>query len=54
LELGDELVKMRWGAPHDRTGGPPVTNIHDASSPHRQTWLKPESRCLVLANSFAE
>jgi putative SOS response-associated peptidase YedK len=31
--------------PPPRTDGPPVTNIR---------WLKPESRCLVPANSFAE
>jgi putative SOS response-associated peptidase YedK len=37
-----------------RTGGPPVTNIRNTSSPHWRGWLKPESRCLVPANSFAE
>ena len=36
-----------------RTGGPPVTNIRNTSSPHWRGWLKPESRCLVPANSFA-
>jgi putative SOS response-associated peptidase YedK len=37
-----------------RTGGPPVTNIRNTSSPHWRGWLKPENRCLVPANSFAE
>jgi putative SOS response-associated peptidase YedK len=50
-----ELVKMRWGMPPPpRTGGPPVTNIRNTSSPHWRGWLKPESRCLVPTNSFAE
>jgi hypothetical protein len=50
-----ELVTMRWGMPPPpRTGGPPVTNIRNTSSPHWRGWLKPENRCLVPANSFAE
>lgn len=50
-----ELVMMRWGMPPPpRTGGPPVTNIRNTSSPHWRAWLKPEHRCLVPANSFAE
>jgi putative SOS response-associated peptidase YedK len=44
---------MRWGMP-PRAGGPPVTNIPNVSSPHWRCWLKPEHRCLVPANSFAE
>ena len=40
--------------PPPRTGGPPVTNIRNTSSPHWRGWLKPENRCLVPANSFAE
>jgi putative SOS response-associated peptidase YedK len=41
-----ELVMMRWGMPPPpRTGGPPVTNIRNTSSPHWRGWLKPESRC---------
>jgi putative SOS response-associated peptidase YedK len=35
-------------------GGPPVTNTRNTSSPHWRGWLKPENRCLVPANSFAE
>ena len=51
----DEMLLMRWGMPPPpRTGGPPVTNIRNTSSPHWRGWLKPESRCLVPANSFAE
>ena len=46
---------MRWGMPPPpRAGGYPVTNIRDTSSPHWRVWLKPENRCLVPANSFAE
>jgi putative SOS response-associated peptidase YedK len=36
-----ELAMMRWGMPPPpRTGGPPVTNIRNTSSP--RGWLKPE------------
>jgi putative SOS response-associated peptidase YedK len=50
-----ELIKMRWGMPPPlRTGGPPVTNIRNTSSPHWRAWLKPENRCLVPATSFSE
>jgi putative SOS response-associated peptidase YedK len=50
-----EMVMMRWGMPPPpRTGGPPVTYIRNTSSPHWRGWLKPENRCLVPANSFAE
>src|SRR5215207_7133002 len=50
-----ELVLMCWGMPPPlRTGGPPVTNIRNTASPHWRGWLKPESRCLVPINSFAE
>ena len=49
------MVLMRWGMPPPpHTGGPPVTNIRNTSSPHWRGWLKPENRCLVPANSFAE
>jgi len=52
---GREMVTMRWGMPPPpRAGGYPVTNIRNASSPHWRAWLKPENRCLVPANSFAE
>jgi putative SOS response-associated peptidase YedK len=54
-DTGRELAMMRWGMPPPpRTGGPPVTNIRNTSSPHWRIWLKPENRCLVPANSFAE
>jgi putative SOS response-associated peptidase YedK len=50
-----EMVMMRWGMPPPpRAGGYPVTNIRNISSPHWRLWLKPESRCLVPFNSFAE
>jgi putative SOS response-associated peptidase YedK len=46
---------MRWGMqPPPRAGGYLVTNIRNTTSPHRRGWLKPESRCMVPANSFAE
>src|SRR6201985_2697599 len=52
---GLELTMMRWGMPPSpRTGGPPVTNIRNTSSPHWRMWLKREHRCLVPFNSFAE
>ena len=52
---GTEMTLMRWGMPPPpRTGGPPVTNIRNTSSPHWRGWLKPENRCLVPFNSFAE
>ena len=46
-------ILMRWGMPPP-LGLPPVTNIRNTSSPHWRGWLKPENRCLVPANSFAE
>jgi putative SOS response-associated peptidase YedK len=50
-----ELTMMRWGMlPPPKFGGAPVTNIQNTSSPHWRGWLKPESRCLVPANSFSE
>jgi putative SOS response-associated peptidase YedK len=50
-----ELIMMRWGMPPPpRAGGFPVTNIRNTTSPHWRGWLKPENRCLVPANSFAE
>jgi putative SOS response-associated peptidase YedK len=50
-----ELTMMRWGMPPlPRAGGFPVTNIRNTTSPHWRGSLKPESRCLVPANSFAE
>src|ERR1700676_2796935 len=50
-----ELIMMRWGMPPPpKLGGPPVTNIRNTSSSHWRGWLKPENRCLVPANSFAE
>jgi putative SOS response-associated peptidase YedK len=50
-----ELVMMRWGmSPPPQSPWPPVTNIRNTSSPHWRAWMKPESRCLVPFNSFAE
>ena len=50
-----ELTMMRRGMPPPpRAGNFPVTNIRNTTSPHWRGWLKPENRCLVPANSFAE
>src|ERR1700751_3864060 len=50
-----QIVMMSWGMPPPpRAGGYPITNIRNTSSPHSRGWLKPENRCLVAANSFAE
>jgi putative SOS response-associated peptidase YedK len=54
-QTATELAMMRWGMPPPpSTGVPPVTNIRNTTSPHWRMWLKPESRCLVPFNSFAE
>ena len=54
-DAGTEMTTMRWGMPPPpRTGGPPVTNIRNTSSPHWRGSLKPENRYLVPFNSFAE
>src|SRR3981189_3490027 len=50
-----ELTMMRWGMPPPRrAGGYAVTTIRNTTSPHWRGWLKPESRFLVPANTFAE
>ncbi|MDO9442101.1 MAG: SOS response-associated peptidase [Beijerinckiaceae bacterium] len=59
VRLGDdgsrELVMMRWGfPPPPNLGRAPVTNVRNAQSPYWRGWLKPQHRCLVLANSFCE
>ena len=47
-DTGTQMTLMRWGMPPPpRTGGPPVTNIRNSSSPHWRGWLNPENRCLV-------
>ena len=52
---GRALTKMRWGMPPlSHVSGAPLTNINNVSSPQCSDWLKPENRCLVPANSFAE
>jgi putative SOS response-associated peptidase YedK len=40
-EARTEMALMRWGMqPPPRTGGPPVTNIRNTSSPHWRVWSK--------------
>src|ERR1700741_2230830 len=52
---GSELAMMRWAMPPPpKIGGAPVTNIRNTSSPHWRSWLMPENRCLVPANSLAK
>jgi putative SOS response-associated peptidase YedK len=52
---GRELTMMRWGMPPPpKSMWSQVTNIRNTSSPHWRGWLKPENRCLVPFNSFAE
>ena len=65
---GTELAMMRWGMPPPlRTGGPPVTNIRNTSSPHwrmRPTLpvafpksvpaLHASSPCTVVADSTTQ
>ena len=57
-DVGDgerKMVMMRWGMPPPpRTGGPPLTNIRNTSSPHWRAWVKPEHHCLVPVISLAE
>ncbi len=54
-DSGREMVLMRWGMPPPpKSPWPPVTNIRNTASPHWRVRMKPESRCLVPANSFAE
>src|SRR3981189_3826582 len=39
-----EMVMMRWGMPPPpRTGGPPVTNIRNTSSPHWRGRVETEN-----------
>src|SRR3974390_2616805 len=50
----EEMVLMRGGMPPPwKTGGPPVTNIRNTSSPHWRMWLKAENPWLVPGKSFA-
>jgi putative SOS response-associated peptidase YedK len=43
-----EMLLMRWGMPPPpRTGGPPVTNIRNTTSPHWRMWLR-----LTRSSSF--
>jgi putative SOS response-associated peptidase YedK len=49
-----ELIMMRWGMPNPPEYPGISTNIRNTASPHWRGWLKPENRCLVPVNSFAE
>jgi putative SOS response-associated peptidase YedK len=53
-DSGTELVTMRWGMPPPGRMPGLTTNIRNTTSRHWRMWLKPEHRCLVPANSFAE
>lgn len=46
---------MRWGLPGPpSTGGAPVTNIRNTTSPHWRSLLSPAHRCLVPFTAFSE
>ena len=53
-----EASMLQWGMPsppaYVKGADRGVTNIRNATSPHWRRWLKPESRCVVAATSFAE
>lgn len=50
-----EWRSMRWGLPGpSSTGGAPVTNIRNVSSPHWRNVLGPERRCVVPFTAFSE
>ena len=53
-----ELARLQWGmsSPPAYVKGTDrgVINIRNATSLHWRRWLKPESRCVVAATSFAE
>ena len=53
-----EAAMLQWGRPsppaYVKGADRGVTNIRNAMSPHWRRWLKPESRCVVTATSFAE
>ena len=54
-----ELAMLQWGMPtppQHLTGKVDrgVTNIRNVNSPHWRAWLKPEARCVVPFNAFAE
>jgi putative SOS response-associated peptidase YedK len=54
-----EMALMRWGMPlPPRTGGPPVTNIRNTTSPHWRGWLKSKTaawcRSTALPNTRPE
>jgi putative SOS response-associated peptidase YedK len=52
--LASSARMMRRGMPPPKWPWPPVKNIWNTSSPHLRSWLKPEDRCLVPFNNFAE
>lgn len=53
-----ELARLQWGMPsppaYVKGADRGVTNIRNAGSPHWRRWLRPDSRCIVPFNSFAE
>ncbi len=52
---GEPIVEaMRWGFPPPPKGNRPVTNVRNTKSSFWRPWLKPEQRCLVPVEMFAE
>lgn len=50
-----ELASMVWGFPPPGGTGAPVVNVRNLASPFWRTWLaRPEQRCLVPVDRFAE
>ncbi len=53
-----ELALLQWGMPsppaYVKGADRGVTNIRNVKPPHWRRWLKPEFRCVVPFNSFAE
>src|SRR4029079_6248062 len=55
IDTGTEMALMRCGMPPlPRTGGPPVTNIRNTSSPHWRGWVQAEDRRLGPLHKLAE
>ena len=50
----DDHDALGYAAAAAHRCGHQFTNIRNTSSPHWRGWLKPENRCLVPFNSFAE
>jgi putative SOS response-associated peptidase YedK len=50
---GTEMITMRWGMPPPPRRRPAGHQHSQHFLTARRMWLKPENRCLIPANSFA-